>query len=134
MLTPTRQLNLNPYRFYELQIYPLFSQRHPGGNAIQTHFTAPFIALAPAEFGRFKAELRGEAMTEERTYTVILTEDELTLVVSALSHLEKRHLYLEALARGNARDREAQARRESATRIVALSDKLYTIGAKKDSL
>jgi hypothetical protein len=67
----------------------------------------------------------------ESIFTLQLTETELTLILSALSWLEKRQLYLENLARNHGRDREALARRESATTTVALSEKLYAIGAKE---
>jgi hypothetical protein len=67
----------------------------------------------------------------EKTFQIELTESQLNLIISALSWIEKRQLYLEVLARNHGRDKEALARRESATATVALSEKLYAIGAKE---
>jgi hypothetical protein len=61
---------------------------------------------------------------EEATFTLTVSESELTLLVSALSHMEKRQLYLEALARTQGREKEARARRESAATTLQLAEKL----------
>jgi hypothetical protein len=70
-------------------------------------------------------------MTAEESFTVTVTESELTLLVSSLSYMENRQLFLANLASNQGREKEALARRESAITTVTLSEKLYAIGAKE---
>jgi hypothetical protein len=68
---------------------------------------------------------------ESPVYTVIVTESELTLLVSSLAYMEKRQIFLSNLESNQGREKAALARLKTAAATVQLSDKLCTVGARK---
>lgn len=68
---------------------------------------------------------------EESIFTITVTESELTLLVNALSYLEKRQLFIAAMESHQNRQSEAIDRCEAAAETATLAAKLCAIGAKK---
>jgi hypothetical protein len=67
----------------------------------------------------------------EATFTVTVTESELTLLITSLAYMEKRQLFLATMASNQCRDKESLARRESAGTTAKLSERLFAIGAQR---
>lgn len=65
----------------------------------------------------------------QATYTIVVTAEELTRIVSGLEYLEKRLLFLANMASNQGREAEAQARIDSAGAAANLSARLYAISA-----
>jgi hypothetical protein len=67
---------------------------------------------------------------QEPMFTLTLSESELTLLISSLSYMENRQLYLSNIAKNRGRTKEAEARLESAATTAKLVERLYAIGAQ----
>lgn len=71
-----------------------------------------------------------ETSSAEKTFTVELTESELTTIVAALWHKERNQVRLAQIARREENTKLEAIRRESAAAALRLADKLCVIGAK----
>jgi hypothetical protein len=67
--------------------------------------------------------------TSKRTFSLVFNDAELSLIILALWREEHRQLRLAAMAEEQGRTKESVARRETATKVLELSEKLSVIGA-----
>ena len=65
-----------------------------------------------------------------KEFNVVLNEEELTTVMTALEHLGNRQFFLATMATNHGRDAESQARRDNGARTLALSERLSSIAAR----
>jgi hypothetical protein len=65
-----------------------------------------------------------------RTFSLVFNDNELALIILALWREEHRQLKLAAIAEEQGRSKESMARRETATKVLALSERLSIIGTK----
>jgi hypothetical protein len=63
-----------------------------------------------------------------RTFSLVFTDTELTLIILALWREEHRQLKLAAMAEEQGRTTESIARRQNATKVMELSERLSIIG------
>ena len=75
-------------------------------------------------------KIREEMMSDQKTYTIIVNEDQLHRLISALDHLQKRQRFLAKLAEHRSREKEALARFQMATETAQLGRKLDEIAAQ----
>lgn len=69
------------------------------------------------------------AMKEERQFSVVLSESEITLLIGLLWLSESNQLKLARFAERDGWARQAEARRQSAANALRLAERLCEIGA-----
>ena len=70
-------------------------------------------------------------MRAQKTYTITVTENELTTIINALVYRDHRLSRLARLAHKQGREREEAARLESAEQTAKLADRLAELAARE---
>jgi hypothetical protein len=96
------------------------------GNAPEIFVGPP--AVDHPEFGLPYPPDRRQAVKE---FNVVLNEEELTTVMTALEYLGNRQFFLATMATNHGRDAESQARRDNGARTLALSERLSSIAVNQ---